>query len=226
MPDIISARYKCRDPEDLGPRELCFGHPDTGLGGGHDQRPGVGEPQGGGEVDREAEVGGIQASGCSERVGRQDKGAGRDHRRNRCRRTNRPGISESPRVRSAAGTCIRLRRRAGWRSVVARLTDEQWARWRVRGSDSSLRMRADCRIGERVGGWLGRQSPLARPRSRYLAGAAGPASAPGLGGWARQGHGSDPRSNRVTRMTVNLPIRSIGRGSFPVPPDRNPQRSL
>ena len=26
-------------------------------------------------------------------------------------------------------------------------------------------------------------------------------------------------------MTVNLPIRSIGRGSFPVPPDRNLQRS-
>ena len=26
-------------------------------------------------------------------------------------------------------------------------------------------------------------------------------------------------------MTVNLPIRSIGRGSFPVPPDRNHERS-
>ncbi len=54
--DIIAADVQLRNPEDLGPRELCFGDPDAGLGSGHDQRPGVGEPQGGGEVDREANV--------------------------------------------------------------------------------------------------------------------------------------------------------------------------
>ena len=61
--DIIAADVQLRNPEDLGPRELCFGDPDAGLGGGHDQRPGVGEPQGGGEVDRKAEVGRLQRRG-------------------------------------------------------------------------------------------------------------------------------------------------------------------
>ena len=45
VPDIIDADVESGNPEDLGPRELRFGHPDAGLGGGHDQRPGVGEPQ-------------------------------------------------------------------------------------------------------------------------------------------------------------------------------------
>ena len=44
MPDIIGAKHERRDPENLGPRELCFRHPHTGLGGGHDQRPGIAEP--------------------------------------------------------------------------------------------------------------------------------------------------------------------------------------
>ena len=63
VPDIIDADHERGDPEDLGPRELRLGHPDAGLGGGHDQRPGVGEPQGGGEVDREAKVGRLQRGG-------------------------------------------------------------------------------------------------------------------------------------------------------------------
>ena len=58
--DVVDAEHDRGDPEDLGPRELGLGHPDAGLRGGHDQRPGVGEPQGGGEVDREAEVGRLQ----------------------------------------------------------------------------------------------------------------------------------------------------------------------
>ena len=60
------------DPEDLGPRQLGLGHPDAGLGGGDDQRPGVGEPQGRGQVDREPEVGRCEwglmnCHGCGER---------------------------------------------------------------------------------------------------------------------------------------------------------------
>ena len=56
VPDIIGTNHERRNPEDLGPRELRFGHPHTGLRGGHDQRPGVGKTQGGGEVDRKAKV--------------------------------------------------------------------------------------------------------------------------------------------------------------------------
>ena len=52
--DIIEAYIQLRNPEDLGPCELRFGHPHAGLGGGHHQRPGVGESQGGGEVDWKA----------------------------------------------------------------------------------------------------------------------------------------------------------------------------
>ena len=52
--DIIEAYIELRNPEDLGPCELRFGHPHAGLGGGHHQRPGVGESQGGGEVDWKA----------------------------------------------------------------------------------------------------------------------------------------------------------------------------
>ena len=44
------------------------------------------------------------------------------------------------------------------------------------------------------------------------------------GGWARQGKDSPQESSTVANMIVTLPIRSIGRGSFPVPPDRNAQR--
>jgi hypothetical protein len=41
---------------------------------------------------------------------------------------------------------------------------------------------------------------------------------------ARQTNGSKQGSETVAKMIVNLPIRSIGRGSFPFPPDRNPER--
>ena len=44
------------------------------------------------------------------------------------------------------------------------------------------------------------------------------------GGWARQGKGSPQESSTVANMIVTLPIRSIGCGSFPVPPDRNAKR--
>ncbi len=50
--DIIRAQIQLRNPEDLGSRELGFGHPDTRLGGGHKQRSRIGEPQCRGEVDR------------------------------------------------------------------------------------------------------------------------------------------------------------------------------
>ena len=50
------------DPEDLGLGQLGLGDPDPGLGRGHDQRPGVGELQCGGEVDREAQVGRAQTA--------------------------------------------------------------------------------------------------------------------------------------------------------------------
>jgi len=43
--------------------------------------------------------------------------------------------------------------------------------------------------------------------------------------WARQASGSNQGSATVARMIENLPIRSIGRGSFPIPPDRNAERS-
>ncbi len=58
--DIIGANHQRGDPENLGPGELCFGHPHTGLGSGHDQRAGVGEPQGGGKIDRKAHVVGLE----------------------------------------------------------------------------------------------------------------------------------------------------------------------
>ena len=56
MSDIIEAQIELRNPEDLGPCELRFGHPHTGLGGGYHKRPGVGESQCGGEVDWKAKV--------------------------------------------------------------------------------------------------------------------------------------------------------------------------
>ena len=61
---------KDRKPEDLGLRQLGLGDPDSGLRRGHDQRPGVGEPQGGGEVDREAEVGRLERRGFEVQIGR------------------------------------------------------------------------------------------------------------------------------------------------------------
>ena len=42
VPDIIGAHHERWNPEDLGSCELRFGDPHTGLGGGHDQGPGVG----------------------------------------------------------------------------------------------------------------------------------------------------------------------------------------
>ena len=44
VPEIIEADVEGRDPENLGPRELGFGHPHAGLRGRHDQRPGIAEP--------------------------------------------------------------------------------------------------------------------------------------------------------------------------------------
>ncbi len=62
-----------RDPEDLGPRQLGLGDPGPGLRRGHDQRPGVGEPQGGGQVDREAEIGRREWRGVESRAGGQGR---------------------------------------------------------------------------------------------------------------------------------------------------------
>jgi len=47
----------------------------------------------------------------------------------------------------------------------------------------------------------------------------------GADDWARQASGSNQGNVTAARMTVNLPIRSIGPGSFPFPPDRNLRRS-
>jgi hypothetical protein len=46
----------------------------------------------------------------------------------------------------------------------------------------------------------------------------------GAGDWARQASVSNQGTATVARITVNLPIRSIGRGSLPILPDRNRQR--
>ena len=54
--DVVEADVERRDPEDLGLSEVGLGDPDAGLGRGHDHRPGVGEPQGRRQVDREPEV--------------------------------------------------------------------------------------------------------------------------------------------------------------------------
>ena len=67
MADIIGGHGHRRNPEDLRACELSLGHPDTGLRGGHDQRPGIGKPQGGGQVDRKAEVGGLVRRGFEPR---------------------------------------------------------------------------------------------------------------------------------------------------------------
>ena len=58
--DVIAAYVQLRNPEDLGPCELRFSHPDTGLRGGHDERPSVGESQGGGQIDWKPKVVGLQ----------------------------------------------------------------------------------------------------------------------------------------------------------------------
>ncbi len=68
VPDVIAAQVQLRNPENLGPCELRLGHPDAGLGGGHDQGPGVGESQGGGQVDRKPQVVRRQGAGLSIRV--------------------------------------------------------------------------------------------------------------------------------------------------------------
>ena len=65
------------DPEDLGPGELGLGDPDAGLRGGDDQRPGVGEPQGRGQVDREPEVGRLQRRRLQRQADRQGRWARR-----------------------------------------------------------------------------------------------------------------------------------------------------
>ena len=43
--DVVEADVERRDPEDLGLGQVGLGDPDAGLRRGHDQRPGVGEPQ-------------------------------------------------------------------------------------------------------------------------------------------------------------------------------------
>ena len=63
VPDVVEADVERRHPEDAGPRELGLGDPDAGLRRGHDDRPGVGEPQRRGQVDREPEVGRLQRRG-------------------------------------------------------------------------------------------------------------------------------------------------------------------
>ena len=62
--------------------------------------------------------------------------------------------------------------------------------------------------------------------SRTVSGAGRDAAGSRTGGWARQvqGKNSPQESSTVANMIVTLPIRSIGRGSFPVLPDRNAQR--
>ena len=73
VPDIIDAEHERGNPEELGPCELRFGDPDSGLGGGHDQRPGVGESQGGGEADREGEVRRLQRRRLQLHVSRKQR---------------------------------------------------------------------------------------------------------------------------------------------------------
>jgi hypothetical protein len=48
---VVEADVERGDPEDLGVGQVGLGDPDAGLGGGHEQWAGVGEPQSGGEVD-------------------------------------------------------------------------------------------------------------------------------------------------------------------------------
>ncbi len=60
VPEVSEAEVEIREPEDLGLLELGLGHPGACLGGGDDQRPGVGQPQSRGQVDREANVAGFQ----------------------------------------------------------------------------------------------------------------------------------------------------------------------
>ena len=44
MADVVRTQVELRNPENLGPCQLRLGHPDARLGGGNDQRSGVGEP--------------------------------------------------------------------------------------------------------------------------------------------------------------------------------------
>ena len=60
---VVGGDVERGDPEDLGPRQLGLGNPDSGLCRGHDQRPRIGKPQGGREVDREPKVGRRQGRG-------------------------------------------------------------------------------------------------------------------------------------------------------------------
>ena len=69
--DVVEADVEVGNPEDLGLRQLGLGDPDPGLRRGHDQRPGVGEPQGGGEVDRESDVVRIERRGLHVHCGSQ-----------------------------------------------------------------------------------------------------------------------------------------------------------
>ena len=115
------------------------------------------------------------------------------------------GLSRANGSPAGGGRCgrsirlaARLRRLAGTSHAVAAAS--------TGGRRGALRTAsaAEARIGRRDDGCSGRD---AEGRRRAAA--------------ARR---LEPAS-RVARMTVNPPIRSIGRGSFPVPPDRSLQRS-
>ena len=93
--DVVEADVERGNPEHLGPCELGLGHPHAGLGGGDDQRPGVGESQSGGEVDREAEVGRLERGGLQVQAGRQGEVTRVRRDRSLRRRTQPAGIGKA-----------------------------------------------------------------------------------------------------------------------------------
>ena len=146
VPDVIEAGHERGDPEDAGPRELGLGHPDARLGRGHDQRPGVGEPQGGRQVDREAEVGRLQRRRLELQRGIH---AGR-HRIDRLVRVDRPDDQGPPRRgsrRLAPGCRVDGRRRRGRRLLARHLADDH----RRRSREPYARVEGAGCLGEAVG---------------------------------------------------------------------------
>ncbi len=149
VPDVIGAHHQCRNPQDLGPRELCFRHPDTGLCSSHDQRPGIGEPQRGGEVDRKPIVARLQRRRFQLHGHQVRRHARRIHilRRRRRRRRDRPcprrghrHLRSTRRARERPGprrghTCRRAwtRQRIGLRLLLGRHWRDRRRRRRQRG---------------------------------------------------------------------------------------------